>query len=151
MSNHIICEVFDYEIYDMNGDLLFEVHTAKSNSIEYRESGNELTIEDAIVSTSIFKNFMYGKYSNKFVKVLGKTKVRTIDGRDNAMLYMTIGVATIDKYSISGIVGDSFGSTIVIRFPSTNRDLNSNIDLDLQIIDDVRDDKKDSGDYIFFE
>ena len=145
MGNHVLGEVFDYEIYDMNNNFLFEIKTTKSNTIE----NNRLIIEDCLVNTKFFSDMMYGKYSNKNVKVLGRTIVRDFDTHmDDGILYMSINVATINSYTVTGRAGDAYGSRMVIEFADRDRNLERNFNLELI---HLKDDKNESGGFTFFE
>lgn len=150
MSDKILSEVFEYEILDMNNEILFTVKTTKANTIQK----NRLVIEDAIVNTRLFSDMMNGVYNDKFIKVFGKTVVRSLDeDTDKDMLFMTINVAMIESYKVSGRAGDgAYGSVMVINFNDRDKNHDKNFNLELQAIEDYRKkyDKFDEG-YTFFE
>jgi len=149
MENLILSEVFNFQIYDMDGDLLFNTYTVKANTIEHRDRSNRLIIEDVLVNTKMFHDVMYGEYREKAVRVTAQTIVRSLDG-EKAKLEVEIGVAVIIGYSIEGFIGDTYGSKMVIAFGDKDRTGSSNFNMNLQEIESYRK-ESDNGGYTFFE
>lgn len=151
-SEHIFSEVFNFQIYDMNGELLFQTDTVRANAIEHKQTGNKLIIEDVLVYTKMFHDVMYGKYDGKRVKVIGQTIVTTLD-RDEAVLEMEVGVAEIAGYMIDGVSGKhAYGSKMVITFSDVNSEGERNFNLNLLVQENPYDFfNKDREKYKFFE
>lgn len=147
MDNYIFSEVFYFQIYDMKDELLFESKTIKANTVEHRDRSNRLIIEDALVNTKMFYDFMCGKYDGKRVKVVAQTVVRTIDG-DKAVLDVEIKSAIIVGYMIEGVAGENaYGSKMVIAFGNVDSMGDKNCHINLS----VNEEEGYNGGYTFYE
>lgn len=125
-NKHALIEVFNFYIYDLEDNLLYSTETVMSNHIKHDTKYNTLIIKDAILDTALFQDVMSGKYVNRYVRVKGVTKVKSLDDGIDRELVISINVAGIEGYEIES---SSPKISIIMPFADRNGNVNFNIEL----------------------
>jgi len=125
-NKHVLMEVFNFYIYDLDDNLLYSTETVMSNHIKHDTKYNTLIIKDAVLDTVLFQDVMSGKYVERLIKVKGVTRIRSLDDRINRELVVNINVAVIEGYEI---VSSSPRINIIMPFADADGDTNFNIEL----------------------
>lgn len=79
-------EVFTYEVYTKNGELLFEINTTKENDFSRLGFDGQFSIEDALVDILLVNTIMSGDLDSAPLRFKGKSVARGLDGVDREVM-----------------------------------------------------------------